>query len=437
MQIGDLAQISMKLDIFLGILAHTSLSLGEYLLDLKSVHPRKVEDKLETGCIFTGTEVVYQCIKAESSGDDHHNDVELPQALNFRIDCRGARGNFQNLTLYDSSRSCGRLSYRKYGNSSDIKPLIIGKLPLYSDHTVTIQKGDILDIQCVPFDLEFDVGLLHQPDLATGKIKDELWEILFSLLLDGQDMVQNYQAFDFIMIYWEEEAFRSCTKTLVKTYQWQMKLSNSIGFTYWIRYSSPAVEQKASIFPNIDLCFNISGEIFHLDKDILQLSVLEASSYSILGGSEEFKKNSKTDQWFVRLDTDFYNSTIAFHRFRMEFKLEVNPKNPKLLPDTTDVKVKLQLFSIKIGKRRHPFFSKESGDAHLSFELLLPVNNTGREYSESESRVIWMIAFFFFICLLCGFCYVYREDFQMLSEPLQNRNLMVEANSVSIELQGS
>lgn len=431
----------MKLDIFLGILAHTSLSLGEYLLDLKSFQSRKVEDKLETGCIFTGIKVVYQCIKPESSGDDHQSDhVELPQALNFRIDCRGARGNFQNLSLYDASKSCGRLSYRKYGNSSDIKPLSIGKLPLYSDHTLTIQKEDIVDIQCVPFDLEFDVGLLHQSDLATGNIKSDHWEILLALLQDGQGLVRNYRAFDFTMIYWEEEAFSSCTKTLAKSYQWQMKRSKSIGFSHWIRYSSPAVEQKASIFPKIDLCFNVSGEIFHLDKDILRLSPIEASSYSILSGPEEFKKfkkNSKSDQWFVRLDPDFYNSTIAFHRFRMEFKLEVNPKHPAILPDTTDVKVKLRLFRMKIGKRSHSQGgAHHAHHAYLYFELLLPVNNTGREYSESESRLIWMIAFFFFICLLCGFCYVYREDFQMLSEPLQDRNL-VEANSVSIELQGS
>ena len=71
----------------------------------------------------------------ECSAEPSPNFQPLPQPFTFRIDCRGAKGNFQNLTLYSTAGHCGRLAYKKYykknGNSSGHGEAAVGKKEVF------------------------------------------------------------------------------------------------------------------------------------------------------------------------------------------------------------------------------------------------------------------------------------------------------------------
>ena len=76
--------------------------------------------------------LMMQCpARLECSAESSSNFQPLPQPFTFRIDCRGAKGNFQNLTLYGLGKACGRLAYKKYykknGNNSGHGDMAVGK----------------------------------------------------------------------------------------------------------------------------------------------------------------------------------------------------------------------------------------------------------------------------------------------------------------------
>ena len=152
------------------LVAHVSSNLANHL-SLKSVAPFATEEtSYYTGCHFTGMNSIYQCTPEFSDA----KDIYTPPVLRFRADCRGAGGNFQNLTLFDGSRVCGQLSYRKYGNSSDIVSPTTRWLPLTYDYIVTMEKEDILDIECVPYHLRFGMSLSRVKE-SVGHVKAESW----------------------------------------------------------------------------------------------------------------------------------------------------------------------------------------------------------------------------------------------------------------------
>ena len=73
--------------------------------------------------------------RLECSAEPSPNFQPLPQRFTFRIDCRGAKGNFQNLTLYGLGKACGRLAYKKYykknGNNSGHGEMAVGKKDVF------------------------------------------------------------------------------------------------------------------------------------------------------------------------------------------------------------------------------------------------------------------------------------------------------------------
>ena len=122
---------------------HVSYGLAHFV-HLKSMTPFELPART-TGCSSTSIKVCYECTRELTDTADL---PQVPQLFSFRVDCRGAKGDFQNITLFDSSLVCAHLTYRKYGNSSVRNPTSQW-LPLISDRIVTVEKGDVLDFQCV------------------------------------------------------------------------------------------------------------------------------------------------------------------------------------------------------------------------------------------------------------------------------------------------
>ena len=122
---------------------HVSYGLAHFV-HLKSMTPFELPVRT-TGCSSTSIKVCYECTRELTDTADL---PQVPQLFSFRVDCRGAKGDFQNITLFDSSLVCAHLTYRKYGNSSVRNPTSQW-LPLISDRIVTVEKGDVLDFQCV------------------------------------------------------------------------------------------------------------------------------------------------------------------------------------------------------------------------------------------------------------------------------------------------
>ena len=359
------------------LLAHVSFNLANHL-SLKSVAPFAWKDGMATGCIFSGTHSVYQCTPEFSDA----KDIYTPPVLKFRVDCRGAGGNFQNLTLFDSMHVCGRLSYRKYGNSSGTVSPTTRWLPLAFDYIVTMEKEDILDIECVPHYLRFRVPRSRREEKHKTRYDDHV-DFYFSM--DGHELHRITPIFTELLLYPNSDA-NSCAKTLGTAYDWKMNVTKSINFSHWVSYSSPALAPLPEIFPEVDLGYE-RGEVFHLDKDMLHLTVREATIFSKRHGPQK----STLVKWLVKVDPNFYGSTSGLNSFAVDFKLEVNSEGfPR---DADEVRVKLGLeFHTRL-------------PITLLFNLTLPVNTAGMQDDSkfSSSVTIALVLILIFLVASLGY----------------------------------
>ena len=359
------------------LLAHVSFNLANHL-SLKSVAPFAWKDGMATGCIFSGMHSIYQCTPEFSDA----KDIYTPPVLKFRVDCRGAGGNFQNLTLFDSMHVCGRLSYRKYGNSSGTVSPTTRWLPLAFDYIVIMEKEDILDIECVPHYLRFRVPRLRREEKHKTRYNDH---VDFYFLMDGHELHRITPISTELLLYPNSDA-NSCAKTLGTAYDWKMNVTKSINFSHWVSYSSPALAPLPEIFPEVDLGYE-RGEVFHLDKDMLHLTVREATIFSKRHGPQK----STLVKWLVKVDPNFYGSTSGLNSFAVDFKLEVNSEGfPR---DADEVRVKLGLeFHTRL-------------PITLLFNLTLPVNTAGMQDDSkfSSSVTIALVLILIFLVASLGY----------------------------------
>ena len=379
------------------LVAHVSSNLANHL-SLKSVAPWASTDMTSyTGCLFTGMTSIYQCTPEFSDA----KDIYTPPVLRFRVDCRGAGGNFQNLTLFDGSRVCGQLSYRKYGNSSDIVSPTTRWLPLTYDYIVTMEKEDILDIECVPYHLRFGMSLSRLEE-SVGHVKAESWVLPFSLLIDGHKVHDFFHPISTELLLYPNSDANSCTETLGRAYDWKMNLTKSMNFSHWVSYSSPALAPlPRSIFPKVDLGHEQRGEIFHLDKDMLHLTVREATIYS-----KRRPKKSINKKWLVKVDPNFYGSSSGpLNSFAVDFKLEVNSEGfPR---DADEVRVNLGL---KFNRRLSSSIFTKSSALTLFFNLTLPVNTAGMQDDSKFRSLVIIVLVLILIFLVANLGYFYWKQ---------------------------
>ena len=203
-------------------------------------------------------------------------------------------------TRYQTIPFCGRLSYRKYGNTSDIEVPTTPWLPLISDDIVTIHKGDMVDIQCVP--LPF---LLHAPKPGPVTPPKTKWDINFPLLIDGQVNTLQFLPAIQIKMKYPTLAFQSCADTLEEAYRWRMTLERSMNYSHWILFSAPLLEVP-EIFPSEDLCCEQRGEIFKVG-DYLKVRLLEAAGQLLFDRPYEMVK---LDPKFRRQNLSSFNSDL-------------------------------------------------------------------------------------------------------------------------------
>ena len=313
-------------------------------------------------------------------------------------------GHFQNLTLFDRSRNCGRLAYKKYSKNST-NPTAAW-LPLFFDHIVTLEKEDIIDIQCVLKPL-VDVTSWIQTNVDSSQ-----WWSYFALIVDGNFSTRaGMEVFGVELSYPPNalETIETCTSDLQTAYDWKVELLNSINYTHCVRFSSPTLGiPLLPEFSQIDSVDVQEGDIFQVDKDNLQATILEATIESPL------KRG-----WLVKLDEEFYNSRFFSDKFAVDMKLFVNPE---MVPqDAQSVSVKL---GVKF--RKGPLFEV--------FSLQLPVSQQMPEPNSGsyDSVVVWAMVLFILIVLLSAMAYVYREEVtQSFYYPRKERS------HVEIEMQGS
>ena len=185
-------------------------------------------------------------------------------------------------------------------------------LPLVHDHIVTIQKGEVFDLECIPFKTFAMVFAAPLPDA-----EKEEWKLPLSISVDGKQEYPGTIYFaTFNLLYpqtylqWELD---SCASALQATYRWKMTLTKSINYTHWVSFSSGALHRPESIFPKIDLGSSVQSDVSKVNKDTLHLTVLEE-----YGDAHLTKPKQK---WLVRVDPQFYGATSTLNSYSVDFKL--------------------------------------------------------------------------------------------------------------------
>jgi hypothetical protein len=253
-------------------------------------------------------------------------------------------------------------------------------LPLISDHIVTLEKDDVMDLQCVllPF-----APFRHWKSPNT---RTHPWSASLRLISDGLIESEKFQKFIDFCLSSPVSMLPSCAAAVEKTYGWTMELWESINYTHFLRLKSPTLGFLEP--PKLDLETQ-QGEIFQVDKDFLKVRVLETTS------DWRFHQPS---EGLVKLDETFYSSSIGPNgTFAVDLKLEVNPDALPL--DAENVNVTLQ---VTFPQKRGP----------TVFSVIVPMNNTGVP-AEGESFpmvVIWFIVFLMLIFLVAAVGYVYRDE---------------------------
>jgi len=170
---------------------------------------------------------------------------------------------------------------------------------LIADYIVTMQKGDVVDIQCVP--LPFQLRPREHSHVIPPNTKKA--KMYFYLLTDGQiNSRQQLPAIQFNMRYPSLD-FQACADALAQAYQWTMTLKRSMNYSHWVLFSAPSLEVPR-IFPKVDLCCEQRGEIFKMG-DYLKVRLLEA------GGQLLFNRPYE----MVKLDPEFSQNISSFNSY--------------------------------------------------------------------------------------------------------------------------
>lgn len=277
----------MRLKIFLLV---AELTTAEVFLHLQSARPRRVlvEEVLagqlvETGCKFLGTEVLYQCSLNEVTDAPQ----AIPQLFSLRVDCRGADGDFRNLTLFDNQQVCGRMGYKKYGRNSGLIRSPSMRLPFLSDRIITLEKEDVIDIQCVLLPFSED-DIFSESWWKESSVKFEGgWrglktEFPFRLILDGAiertpGKIGQIGAFNFLTASAADRD--ACQDAIARAYKWTVTLHETQKNTHWIRISSPKMGLPK--LPKVDLPEFQEGDLGLVSPAVL-VSLLPSVCFSFI-----------------------------------------------------------------------------------------------------------------------------------------------------------
>jgi len=327
--------------------------------------PIFLNDENPSGCTVKGMEVEYNCISSSGA-------FNIAQRLKFRVDCRGAKGDFENLTLYDEATRCGVLDYRLYSHTGPHK---LDSNPRPSSG-FTFYKEDVFDIQCVL--LTFESMRNVEVNITTENSSSMNWPIYFELRQDASNMTQHIQGFNLRLPSFEApEMMRGCEAAMKKAHDWKMQLRNSTGNTHLLSLSSPTF-QEIEILPKISNSFE-SGDIFAVDKHFLHASV----------------KRSTVGTDLVKLDANWEGFEYLLNSFSLLMKLNVEAS--KVSPDTRSVHVTL---GVKYRKE----------EDYTKFTLELPISPDSEDWERSHSfRWFWLIVFLILAVVLGALGYVYRE----------------------------
>eukprot|EP00434_Breviolum_minutum_P016976 symbB.v1.2.014976.t2/scaffold1107.1/size155946/10 len=327
--------------------------------------PIFLNDENPSGCTVKGMEVVYNCISSSGASN-------IAQRLKFRVDCRGAKGDFENLTLYDEATRCGVLDYRLYSHTHklDSNP--------HPFPGFTFYKEDVFDIQCVL--LTFESMINVEVNITLGNSSSMNWPIYFELRQDATNITRQIQGFNLRLPSFEApEMMRGCEAAMKKGHDWKMQLRNSTGKgnTHLLSLSSPTF-QEIEILPKISSSFE-SGDIFAVDKHFLHASV----------------KRSTVGTDLVKLDANWEGFEYLLNSFSLLMKLNVEAS--KVSPDTRSVHVTL---GVK--------YRKDEDDTKFTLEL--PIFPDSEDWERSHSfRWFWLIVFLILAVVLGALGYVYWE----------------------------
>ena len=269
LQIDSAMRFVHVIHVILAVHVFYGLAGLAHFVQLKSMTPFELIGPT-TGCSSTSIKVCYECVNRELK--DTADLAELPQLFSFRVDCRGAKGDFQNMTIFDSSVVCAHLTYRKYGNSSVRNPTS-QRLPLISDRIVMVEKGDVLDFQCTFRRLSIYSGLKPPKNTLA-----EYYTPSFGMVLDGGDGRKMHFTPLILQLFYLPGDREPCIQSLTEAYKWKMKVSKSQSLTYWVSFASPVLQPQ--ILPEVEFSSELRGELYRLDKDLLHLTVMEATSYN-------------------------------------------------------------------------------------------------------------------------------------------------------------
>ena len=325
--------------------------------------PIFLNDEKPSGCTVKGMEVAYNCISSTGASN-------IAQRLKFRVDCRGAKGDFENLTLYDEATRCGVLDYRLYSHThkldSNPRPFPSG---------FTFYKEDVFDIQCVL--LTFESMKNVEVSITLNNTSSMNWPIYFELRQDATNVTRQIQGFNLrLPSFKAPEMMRGCEAAMKKAHDWKMQLRNSTGNTHLLSLSSPNF-QEIEILPKISNSF-VSGDIFAVDKRFLHASV----------------KRSTVGTDLVKLDASWEGFEYLLNSFSLLMKLNVEAS--KVSPDTRS-------FHVTLGVK----YRKDEDDTKFTLEL--PISPDSDPWRRSKSfRWFWLILFLI-LAVLAAFGYVYRE----------------------------
>ena len=362
-----------------------------------------------SGCQVLWTDILLNCSEMLVPS-------EYSQLVSFRVDCRGAQGDSENLTLLDKTPRCAALHYRRYENSSEF---IDPDPPVFKDGTFTFQTGDVFEMDCVllPFESMRNKSLITKVGNTTYKN----WPVDFYLRKDGKD--SKFTAFNF-RIPFDGKDSEDCDAALESAYSWYtntyswytnqvLEPSNN---SHMIELKSPKFRRLRiqSIFPRIGY-LGQQDDIPVVDKDYFHPVVLKASSRIV---DADYVKLVKVEvMQFLHISTYLQHAVILF--LQLDVDAAELPNNVKELMITLGLE-----------------FRKD--EPYTEFTLELPVETSVRPVRPGDSSksgfswYFWPLLFLILLAVIAAIGYVYRERLFRLPA---NAGTVAASDSRNIEMQ--
>jgi len=389
---------------FVLMVAYTALAVAKDSVMWGGKFIVKESDIAESlsGCQVLWTDILLNCSEMLVPS-------EYSQLVSFRVDCRGAQGDSENLTLLDKTPRCAALHYRRYENSSEFND---PDPAVFKDGTFTFQTGDVFEMDCVllPFESMRNKSLITKVGNTTYKN----WPVDFYLRKDGKD--SKFTAFNFRIPF--DGSGEDCDAALENAYSWYTnEVLGGSNNSHLIELKSPMFRRLSiqPIFPRIGF-LGRQDDIPVVDKDYFHPVVLKASSRIV---DADYMKLVK-----VEVRRFFHISTYLLHAATLLLQLDVDGAE---LPN--DVKELMITLGLKYRK----------DEPYTEFTLELPVETSVRPVPPGDSSnssgfswYFWPLLFLILVAVIAAIGYVYRE--QLFRLPA-NAGTVAASDSRNIEMQ--